>query len=297
MAGMLTSRDRRKGTFVLRFGIFGNILLFALKLSIGLISRSVALVNDAFNSLSDVFASILALLGYRTSQAPLDRDHHYGHRKAEPLCALGVALLIVLMGAFLAYSTIGRLGSTETPGGLALWVAAFSILLKEILARYSLKIGNRLKSPTIRALAVDHRSDELSSFLAFIGILGAKLGIPVLDPLAGLIIALIIVLVGLRVGKRNVDMLMDKAPDPRSLEIIRTCALSVEGVLGVHRVRARQLGEEVSLDLHVEVDSNLSIREAHEIAHRVQDCLESLDDVASALVHVCPKGESGEQRF
>jgi cation diffusion facilitator family transporter len=184
------------------------------------------------------------------------------------------------------------MGTAETPGGIALWVALFSILLKELLARYSFKVGNRLKSPTIRALAADHRSDELSSLLAFIGILGAKLGLPVLDPLAGLIIALIIIFMGLRVGKRNVDMLMDKAPGPDLLEKIRNEACAVEGVHGIHSVRARQLGEEVGIDMHVEVDPELSIREAHRIAHDVQDRLEILDEVASALVHICPRGES-----
>jgi cation diffusion facilitator family transporter len=288
------SRDGKRGERVLVLGILGNLFLFGLKALVGAISGSLALLNDGFNSLSDTMSSVLALIGFRASRKPKDQSHHYGHRKAEPLAGFVVSLFIVLMGAFLAYETAQRIGHPEIPGGIAVWAAVAAILLKEVLARYSLSVGRRLRSPSIKALAHDHRGDVLSSTVALVGIVGARLGFPLLDPAAGFLVALIIVYMGFRVGKENVDMLMDRAPNPDLLERIESEARSVHGVLGVHSVRARKLGEDVTLDLHVEVDPDLRMREADRIAHRVQRRLESMEEISSALPHLCP-GETGTE--
>jgi cation diffusion facilitator family transporter len=280
----------KKGLIAIYVGIFGNIALFVLKLAIGIFSGSIALTNDAFHSLSDFLATFIVLLGYKTSLRPADASHPYGHHKADPLVGLGVALSLAGMSVFLAYDAISNVSRGIEPKGIALFAVLISIIVNEGMAMYCFGVGKELKSPAIEATAYDHRSDALSSVVAFVGITGAKFGFKFLDPIAGLIIAIMICYFGFKVGKKNIDMLMDKVPDERLLKEIRQKAKEVEGVLDVHKIRARQLGKMVALDMHVDVDPEISVIKAHKIAHSVQKRLEELEEVESVLVHVCPSG-------
>jgi cation diffusion facilitator family transporter len=248
------------------------------------------LTNDAFHSLSDFLATFIVLLGYKTSLRPADASHPYGHHKAEPLVGLGVALSLSGMSVLLAYDAFSNVSSGIEPKSIALLVVLISIIVKEGMVRFCFKVGKELRSLAIEATAYDHRSDALSSVVAFVGIFGAQFGFGFLDPMAGFIIAIMICYLGLKVGKKNIDKLMDKSPDDKLLKEIKRKAMEVSGVLDVHRVRARQIGDGVILDMHVDVSPNISVMEAHEIAHSVQNKLEEHEEVESALVHVCPYG-------
>ncbi|VUT23662.1 MAG: ferrous iron efflux protein F [Candidatus Methanolliviera sp. GoM_oil] len=279
-----------KGMIALYMGIFGNIALFVIKFAIGIFSGSIALTNDAFHSLSDFLATVVVLLGYKTSLKPADASHPYGHYKAEPLVGLGVALSLVGMSVFLAYNAILNISREIEPKNIALLAVLISIVVKECMARYAFSVERELRSPAIEATAYDHRSDALSSVVAFFGILAAKFGLSFLDPVAGFIIAMMICYYGFKVGKKNVDMLMDKSLEDGLLREIGERAMEVPGVLGIHRVRSRQMGGKAVLDMHIDVDPNISVIRAHEISHAVQKSLEELDWVRSVLVHVCPYG-------
>jgi len=287
---MIDKSRMKKGMIALYVGIFGNIALFVIKFAIGIFSGSIALTNDAFHSLSDFLATVVVLLGYKTSLRPADASHPYGHYKAEPLVGLGVALSLVGMSVFLAYNAISNVSSAVEPKSIALLAVLISIVVKECMARYSFGVGRELRSPAIEATAYDHRSDALSSVVAFFGILATKFGLSFLDPVAGFIIAMMICYYGFKVGKKNVDMLMDRSPKDKLLREIRERTMEVPGVLGIQRVRGRQMGGKALLDMHIDVDPNISVIRAHEISHAAQKSLEELDWVRSVLVHVCPYG-------
>jgi len=280
----------KKGKGSLYLGIFGNLGLFILKLAFGIFAGSIALINDAFHSLSDFLSSSLALMGFRVSLAPADSSHPYGHHKAEPLAGLGVAIFLAGAASFLAYNAFSHISPQTPPKSVALTISLISIISKEIMARYCFRIGNLLKSPSIKATAYDHRSDALSSVAAFLGILGARAGFKFLDPLVGFIISIMILYFSFKIGKKNIDMLMDKVPSRYLVKKITERATEVKGVLDIHNVRVRQLDEEVGLDMHVEVAPGISLIEAHKIAHRVQEKLEEMEEVSTALIHICPQG-------
>ena len=275
-------------------GIFGNIGLFILKLCFGIFGKSIALINDACHSFSDLLATSVALLGFRISLRPKDISHHYGHYKAEPLVGLFVALTLVAIGVITGYRAIlSIIKGPVAPKSIAAVAALISILGKELMAKYCFRVGKLLNSTSIMATAYDHRSDALSSIPVFLAIICARVGFKFLDPLAGFFVSCTICYFAYKVGRDNIGMLMDQAPDKKFLDKIKEEISKVDGVLGMHKVRVRQLGRGTSIDLHIEVDSKSSVIEGDKIANAVREQLENLEEVDSALVHICPHTSDG----
>jgi cation diffusion facilitator family transporter len=274
-----------------KIGLGTNVLLTLLKLWAGFTAKSQALIADGINSLSDIVVSTVVYLAYKISRQPADEDHPYGHGNAETIAGLVVSVGVIVTGAIVAYSAVTSLlaGVHEVPSRLALYAAAFSILIKEALYRYTSAVAEAEHSPGLKASSKDYRSDVFASSAAFFGIIGAQLGIPLLDPFAGLIIAALIVRMGILVLAENVHILMVGAPTSGITEDILVTVKSFDEVLGVPRIRLQRMGGSYVVNVDIAVDGKISVAEGHRIAESVRDrCLYVHGRVSEVIVHVDP---------
>ncbi len=272
-------------------GIGTNLSLMVLKLLAGIFGLSYAMIADAIHSASDSLAGVTAYLGIRLGEKPADQNHPYGHANAETIAAFFVALIILGTGAFIGVSTVGLMasGHFETPTTLALVAALISILVKEGIFRYTLKVGQRNNSPAVIASAWDHRADVYSSVAALAGIVGAKLWFVYLDPIAGIVIAALIVRVSIKLLRTNIGILMDESPDGSFLSLINDTTGAVEGVRTVDCVKAHRCGPVYILDIKIAVDGWLTMEQSHQIAGAVRaQLLQKVRHVHDVMVHVNP---------
>ena len=272
-------------------GIVGSFFLFFIKLFVGVMGNSTALVADAMHTLSDSASSIVVFIGFIIGEKPADEDHHFGHGDAESIAGLTVAGLIAIIGLEVARGTVDRILSSSfvEPAMITLVVAFISIWFQFLMAKYIEEIGEGIHSPSLIADAAHHKSDSLSSVIVFFSILGSRMGYPVLDPLAGFAVSVLILRLAFDVGKENIDLLMGKVVDENLEKRIVDKAVKVEGVEGVHSVMIHNIGASCSVELHIEVDGDMSVKDADIIANRVMCLLaDDIDTVKSALVHLCP---------
>ena len=272
--------------------IVGNVLLAVLKLTVGFLYSSIALISDGVHSLSDVITSVIGYAGIKISSKPPDKSHPFGHSRFEPLVAflIGEALVIVAyeIGRDAVYRIIHG-GSIEV-NSIMLAVTVVSILAKEFMFRYSVHVGKRLNSQILVADAYHHRSDALSSVAVLIGLGAQRLGFQYGDSLAGLVVALFLLKVSLDIILENVGYLTGQAPPFEICEEIKNRALGVPNVLGVHDLRAHYVGSRLHVELHIEVPPELTLREAHDISEEVKKRIEEIPEVEVAFVHVDIKG-------
>jgi len=267
--------------------------LAALKIFAGLSGHSTSVVADGLESASDVFASGFVLLGLTLAAIPADQDHPYGHGRAETLTGLLIGLALTAGGALICYGSLERLGTPHEP--LAAWVVwplVVSLAAKSVLATYKFRYGRRLGSEALTADAWNDAVDTLSAVVAL-----AATGLYLLDPArladadryGGFLVGLIVIGVGARVARDTALQLMDTMPDDEHMRQIREAAAAVPGALGVEKCFARKTGLRYHVDLHLEVEPELTVRRSHEIAHQVRlRILETLPWVADVLVHVEP---------
>ena len=276
-----------------------NVILVAFKFVAGIMGHSAAMVADAVHSLSDFVTDIIVLVFIRISGKPKDKSHDYGHGKYETLALtlIGVALLAVaiwiLYGGATKIATWLNGGRLEAPGMLALWAALLSIVFKESVYRYSIIKARQLQSPAVEANAWHHRSDALSSVGTAVGIGGAIfLGQrwTVLDPLASLVVGAFIVKVSVHLLRDGIGDLMEQSlPDEVEKEILQLVA-SVPDVEEPHDLRTRRIGNHYAIELHILVDGDITLREAHDKASAVEDLLKShYGQDTHVAVHVEPK--------
>ena len=276
-----------------------NVILLAFKFVAGIMGHSAAMVADAVHSLSDFITDIIVLAFVRISGKPQDKSHEYGHGKYETLALtlIGVALLAVaiwiLYGGATKIATWLNGGRLEAPGMLALWAALLSIVLKEAVYRYSIIKARQLQSPAVEANAWHHRSDALSSVGTALGIGGAIfLGQrwTVLDPLASLVVGAFIVKVSVHLLRDGIGDLMEQSlPDEVEKEILQLVA-SVPDVEEPHDLRTRRIGNHYAIELHILVDGDITLRDAHDKASAVEDLLKShYGQDTHVAVHVEPK--------
>lgn len=272
--------------------ILGNVLLALLKLAVGFLYSSIALISDGVHSLSDVVTSVIGYAGIKISSKPPDKSHPFGHSRFEPLVAflIGEALLIVAYE--IGRDSVYRLlrGEAIEVNSIMLGVTVLSILAKELMFRYSIHVGRRLDSQILIADAYHHRSDALSSLAVLVGLSLQRLGFEYGDALAGLVVALFLVKVSLEIVLENVGYLTGKAPPFEVCEEIKNRALSVPNVLSVHDLRAHYVGNRLHVELHIEVPPELSLKEAHDASEEVKRRIEELPEVERAFVHVDIKG-------
>jgi cation diffusion facilitator family transporter len=274
-----------------KVGLGTNVFLTIRKLWAGFTARSQALVADGVNSLSDIAVSSVVYLAYRISRTPADKEHPYGHGNAETIAGLAVSAGVVVTGGVVAYGALTTLlaGVPVVPSRLALYAAALSIVIKEVLYRYTLFVAEAEHSPGLKSSAKDYRSDVLASSAAFFGIVGAQLGLPLMDPVAGLVIAALIVRMGILLLAENVHILMAGAPTSGIADEILDTVKSFGGVLAVPRIRLQRMGGSYVVNIDIAVDGRISVDEGHAIAESVRRrCLEVHKRVSEVIVHVDP---------
>lgn len=286
---------KKVATKVSLVSIVGNAVLSVGKLIAGLVAHSNAMISDAVHSFSDVFSTVIVMIGIHFSSRKEDMEHPYGHERLECVAAVILADILVLTGLMIGitgFRTIlsGQYGELAVPGTLALWAAVISILAKEVMFHYTKHYAKQIGSSALLADAWHHRSDALSSIGSFVGILFARLGYPVMDSVASVVICLFILKAAYDIFKDAMDRMVDKSCDEKYVEEIRETVLKEKGVEGIDTLRTRMFGNRVYVDLEIQADGNLTLNESHEIAERVHNRVEQcFENVKHIMIHVNPK--------
>lgn len=271
-----------------------NLLLSLGKLAAGLLAHSAAMISDAVHSASDVFSTLIVIVGVRLSGRAADREHPYGHERMECVAAIVLAFILFMTGLFIGWGGLrivlrSDASALEVPGLAALIAAIVSILVKEGMFQYTRRQALAVDSSALMADAWHHRSDALSSVGALIGIAGARLGLPILDPLASLVICVFILKAALDIFRDAVDRMVDRSCDPETEAAIRGLALAHEGVVGVDRLTTRIFGSRIYVEMELAVDEGLSFPAAHTVAEEVHDAIEAAyPRIKHIMIHANP---------
>jgi cation diffusion facilitator family transporter len=282
-----------RGVSTVLVGLSSNVILAVIKIITGIIGNSYALLADGIESTLDIFSSAVVLGGLKISSLPPDENHPYGHGKAESLAAMATSLILAMAGIGIAIKSVfGIMQPRHAPAFFTLIVLVGVIIVKEILFRFLFSVGKSVNSLSITAEAWHHRSDALTSVAAFIGIsiaiIGGR-GYENADDWAALAASGIIIFNGINMLRHAVKEIMDYAPNPETEDAIRSIAGRVLGVAAIEKCRVRKSGLTLFVDIHVQVNGNMQVRQAHTIAHEVKDALiiSSLG-IADVLVHIEP---------
>ena len=273
--------------------ILGNLVLSVFKLAAGIIAHSGAMVSDAVHSASDVLSTFVVIAGVKLSGKASDKEHPYGHERFECVAAILLAVMLAATGIGIGWAGIrnitGDSSALTVPGGLALVAAVISIVSKEAMYWYTRAAAKKIGSSALMADAWHHRSDALSSIGSFVGILGARLGLPVLDPVASVVICVFILKAAFDVFRDAVSKMTDRACSDEVENQMRQAVLAQDGVLGVDRLKTRLFGDRVYVEVEISADAQAPLEQAHEVATRVHDAMEDQFPVVKhCMVHVNP---------
>lgn len=278
------------GVRVSKNTIIGNFILAFIKILIGFIARSTAMLADGMHSLSDVITTIGVIIGLKLSHKEADKSHPYGHEKIESITSLFLAIVLFLVAISIGYSGITKIinHSYVTPGFSAIIAAIISIIVKELMYWYTIKYANQINSPSLKADAWHHRSDALSSAGALIGIAGARMGYTFLDPLVAIIIALVIIKVAFDISKQSIAQLIDEAASEEDIQVIIDRINSIDGIYEIKNLKTRKHSNRLYVDVDISVDATLTVEEGHKIALYVHNLIEEDSRIKHCMVHVNP---------
>ena len=277
--------------WVTQVGTMGDTILTFGKLGVGLMTGSAALLAEGFHSGADLLFDLVVLVGMKIARKKPDVSHPYGHGKFEGLISLLLAAILLMVAVGVVVDAVHRMeaGNLKAPGQMAFWAALISIITKEGLFHYTVRVGRRLKSNIMMANAWHHRADSISSFAAMLGIGGALMGYPVMDPIAAIAVAFFVSKVGFEIGRDAIKELTDAsdAVDREIRQRITQLIHEIPDVLSAHFVTPRQLGPDIIVDVHVVVPLCLSASEGHQVAEQVkQNLLQQVDSITDVVVHV-----------
>ncbi|MDD4768597.1 MAG: cation diffusion facilitator family transporter [Eubacteriales bacterium] len=281
--------------------IVWNVILSVFKLFAGIMAKSNAMVSDSFHSISDVLSTIVVIIGVKIACKESDNQHQYGHERMECVAAILLAGILCAIGIGIGYAGIVKIirSPAETrniPGSLALIAAVVSIVVKEGMFWYTCRGAKKIGSGALMADAWHHRSDALSSVGSFAGILGARLGFPILDPVASVVISIFIVKASLDIFSDSIGKMVDKACDEPVVAEIKTVIAAEEDVLAIDKLKTRLFGDKIYVDVEISVNSSATLAEAHAIAHRIHDAIEGhFPKVKHCMVHVNPMPKLTEE--
>lgn len=294
----MTDQRLTKASMGAWVGIVGNIALALMKFIVGMISNSRALIADAVHSASDIAGSFIVLIGVRAAHKPPDKDHPYGHGKAESIAAIIVSLILLYVGLEIAVGSIKAIfaGVNEAPKGIALVAILISMVVKEAMFQYKYRLGKRLNSQALIANAWEHRSDVYSSVAALIGVAAAILGnyigfaaLYYMDPVAGVVVALMILKMGYNLIRDSIHSAMDHVLHEEDSQHLYEAIRKVKGVQGIDELRAREHGHYLIVDVKISVNPKITVLEGHEIARQVKTMLLGrFANIADVFVHVNP---------
>lgn len=279
--------------------IIANVILAIIKIFAGIVGKSSAVLADGFHTLSDVLTTVVAVMGLKIATKSADEDHPYGHEKYEPIFGKAISLVLVITGLMIGFEALKILisGNVRTPGYIALGAAFISVIVKEIMFHYTMRTAKKIKSFSLEADAWHHRSDALSSIGTFLGVLGARLGLSILDPIAGIVVSIIIIKVGVDLYLDSVRSLVDESASPAIVEQIKTITKSVQGVKTIPDLKTRTFGSKIYVDVDITVDAHITVKEGHDIAKEVHDSIEEqVEGVKHCMVHVEPFLGDGEKQ-
>ena len=268
-----------------------NILLMTTQIVVGVFAKSQGLIADGVHSLSDLVADFVVLVAGHHARKDADADHPYGHQRFETAASLALGALLLGVGVGMIWSAVVKLEAPETVPQVhlaALWVAGASLVAKELLFRYMLRVAKQVKSSLLVANAWHARSDAASSLVVGLGIVGNLLGYPILDPIAALIVGFMIVRMGWKFGWDAMHDLVDRSADDDEVQAIRTTLRETPGVAGVHDVRTRKMGDMIVVDAHLEVDALITVEAGHNIAVAARERVMQRHRVLNLMTHVDP---------
>jgi cation diffusion facilitator family transporter len=283
--------DTKAGTRGSWFTILINAVLCFFKILAGVLGRSSAMIADGVHTLSDVITTLVVIVGLKVSGKEADKKHPYGHEKFEAVFAKIVSLMLILTGLFIFYEVIKSFGHGNfyKPGRIAIYAAVVSIAAQEFMYHYTIAIARKIKSLSMEADAWHHRSDALSSIGTLIGVLGARAGITILDPIAALLVSILIIKVGVEYYIKAVKELVDEAADEELENSIREITETVQGVEEIYNIKTRVFGNKVYADIQVLVDKKLSVEEGHRIARAVHDKIEEKhSSIKHCMIYIKP---------
>ena len=281
-------------------GIAGNIALVVFKLYAGIAGHSGAMVSDAVHSLSDVFATLVAYIGVRISKKAPDQDHPYGHDRLECVASMILGMILLATGFGIGLNGVkqraaGHYEQPAVPSAIALAAAVVSIVSKEVMFWYTRYYAKKLNSSAFMADAWHHRSDALSSVGSLIGIGGAMLGVPVMEPIACVAICLCILKVAYDILKDSIDKMLDTACSPEYEASLRSFIAEQDGVRRVDKLQTRRFGSKIYIDAEIGVDGSISLFEAHAIAESVHNAVEKRDqEIKHIMIHENPVADEDE---
>ncbi len=277
--------------------IIANVILSVFKLMAGFIAHSGAMISDAVHSASDVFSTFVVMIGVRMSTKDSDKEHPYGHERLECVAAILLAFVLFLTGLAIGIKAItnifsGDYADLQVPGMLALIAAIVSIVVKEAMYWYTRYYAKKIDSGALMADAWHHRSDAFSSIGALVGIGGARMGYPIMDSVASLVIFFFILKAAYDIFKDAMDKMVDHACDQETEEQMKDCVLAHEKVLGIDMLQTRIFGNKIYVDVEIKVNGDYTLREAHSIAEDVHEQIEqNFPKVKHIMVHVNPEEE------
>lgn len=291
-----------KVTFVTLVGSVVNIILTVFKIFAGVLGRSTAMIADGIHSLSDLLSDIVVIVFVKISAKGRDKDHDYGHGKFETFATLIISLMLMVVAANLMSGGISKIrlildgGEVSSPGMIALWAAVASIVLKEILYRYTIIQGKALNSPMMIANAWHHRSDAFSSVGSLLGIAGAIfLGdkFVILDPITGCVISIFILVMAVKMSVPAIKELLDVSLPDDVEDKIKATAKSVKGVVDLHELKTRREGPGIIMEGHLVLNSEISLKEAHDISKKVEEALrKEFGSETQISLHLEPEDDS-----
>ena len=294
---------KRKGNLAVWLGIIAGIFLIGGKLVLGILGRSQALIADAIHSVTDFITDIFAFLGLHFAFKKEDSNHPFGHGKIDSMMSILIGVSMLLAGIWLGYDAVMKLikGEMMVPNQLALFGAIGSIVIKETLFRYTLKVGKEIKNQSLVANAWHHRSDVYSSVAVVVGIVPALISpeLAFCDSLAAVVVSIMIVKAGYDVVRPAFLSTIDTGPNQEIVKQIQDISMEVEGVIDAHDVRGRYYSDQLYLELHIVVDPQITVAEGHLIAVKVVDTIkEKMDNILDVIIHVDPDdSEWNQPRF
>lgn len=274
--------------------IVGNVLLSIIKLLAGIIAHSNAMISDAIHSASDVFSTIIVIIGIKLSARKPDKEHPYGHERMECVAAIVLSIVLFITGLGIGSTAVknitsGSYNTLQIPGILALAAAILSIVCKEGMYWYTRYNAKKIDSSALMADAWHHRSDAFSSIGALVGIAGARLGFPVMDSVASLVIFVFIIKAAYDIFKDAIDKMVDHSCDDKTEKEIRDCVMGNKDVLGIDLLQTRIFGNKIYVDVEIRANASYTLKEAHEIAESVHNDIEkNFPKVKHIMVHVNP---------
>lgn len=293
----VTSNREKIAMRISWYSIAVNVFLSLGKLAAGLLGHSAAMVSDAIHSASDVFATFIVMAGIRISGRASDDDHQYGHERLECVASILLAVILVLTGLGIGYAGIDKIINQDAeaisiPTLLPLIAAIVSIVVKEAMYWYTRHYALMLQSDALMADAWHHRSDALSSVGSFIGVLGARMGFPLLDPIASVVICFMILQAGYEIFTGAVDKMVDKACSKEEEDAMRAKVESIPGVYHIDLLHTRQFGSRIFVDVEVSADDSLTLLQSHQIAESIHHSIEKdFPNVKHCMVHINPISE------